>query len=230
MKSIFTFLFAVLGAATVATAGVDQWQALATSGGAGFITTNITEPTQMDIGSYDTGTNGGVTYEIIYNADVGGASSAFLGSQGGAPAGADAGLKLDQWNNTSKFGVTTFGVADFTGVTDSIFNEDAYVAYVADGTDMTLYVNGQEAEVITGASFALSGLTGIGHAYNHGSGASVDPLNGEIIGVAVYDSALAGDAIAANYNAFAVPEPGALGLLLFGLLGGMHCLRRSHLA
>jgi hypothetical protein len=226
MKVLTTF-FAALCVASTAFAGVSEWEMTADSFGAGFLAKDISSPTQMDIGTYDSATGGGVTYEFIYNADVGGPSSAFMGSLN-APVGTSAGLKLDQWNATGKFGVTTFGVADFTGTTDYILNADTQVAYVADGTDMTLYVNGAQAEVISGASFALSGLTGVGHAYNHSNDGSVDPLSGTIIGVAVYDSALGADAIAANYAAFTVPEPNSIGLLMLGFFGVVQFVRRRN--
>ncbi|MCA9216422.1 MAG: VPDSG-CTERM sorting domain-containing protein [Planctomycetales bacterium] len=208
---------AILCANTVNAQGISGWSAAIQADGPGYTNTNISAPTQVDIGTYDISTNGGVTYEFIYNADVGGASSAFMGSLN-APAGASAGLKLDQWNNTGKFGATAFGVADFTFGTDYVLNSDTQIAYVMDGSSTSFYVNGALAETQPGVSFALSGLTGLGHAYNHSNGGSVDALNGTILGVAVYDSALSADAVAGHYNAF-VPEPSTSVLLGFGLLG-----------
>ena len=135
-------------------------------------------------------------------------------------------MKFDQWNQTGKYGATTFGVADFTFNTSHTLNADTQVAYVMDGNDTAFYVNGALAENQPGISFALSGLTGIGHAYNHGNDGSVDPLNGTILGVAVYDSALSAETIEANYAAF-VPEPGSIVLLGFGLAGLLAIRRRS---
>ena len=126
---------------------LSDWEAAANSQGAGFIATSIAAPTQMDIGTYDASTDGGVTYELIYNADIGGASSAFLGSLN-APVGDSAGIKLDQWPNSGTYGATAFGVADYTGTTAHILNADTHLAYVADGTDGILYVNGVQTEVI----------------------------------------------------------------------------------
>lgn len=209
----------------VSAQGVPGWEVSATSLGAGFIAKDIAAPVQMDIGTYDLGTNGGVTYEYIYNADVGGASSAFMGSLS-APAGDSGGLKYDQWPNSGTYGATAFGVADYTGTTAHAVNATTHVVYVADGTDMQIYVNGAFAETLTGASFALSGLTGIGHAYNHGNEGSVDPLNGTILATAVYDSALSADGIKANFDAF-VPEPNASLLSLAALVGFIGFARRK---
>ena len=128
---------ALIAMAGTSTAGVAEWQASATSGGAGFIVTDVSTPTEMDIGTFDISTGGGVTYEFIYNADVGGASSAFMGSLN-APAGDSGGLKLDQWPNSGTYGATAFGVADFTGTTPHILNADTHVVFVSDGADTTL--------------------------------------------------------------------------------------------
>lgn len=215
LLSSFVLTFCIAAAASAQ--GIPSWLDAIQAAGPGYTNSDISSAIQADIGTYDEATNGGVTYEIIYNADVGGPSSAFMGSLS-APAGASGGLKLDQWNQTGKFGATAFGVADYTFDTDAVFNADTHVAYVMDGSSTQFYLNGSLAETVADASFALSGLTGIGHAYNHGNDGSVDALNGTILGVAVYDSALSGDTISQHYAAF-VPEPGCLGLFGLGILG-----------
>ncbi len=224
MKRFTAVLVLTVVATATANADINGWLSAASSAGAGYTNTGIAAPTQHDIGTFDLGTGGGVTYEFIYNADQGGPSSAFMGSLN-APAGASGGLKLDQWNQTGMFGATAFGVADYTSTTPYVANADTQVVFVADGTNTDLYVNGSYAETMAGASFALSGLTGLGHAYNHGNDGSVDPLNGTILGVAVYDSALSADAISGNFAAF-VPEPNSGILLVVGLTGLLSVRRR----
>ena len=105
---------ALMLVASTAHAGIDEWLAAASAKGAGYTNTGIASPIQDDIGTFDAATNGGVTYEFVYNADVGGASSAFMGSLS-APAGDSAGLKLEQWQNTGTFGRDGFWCCRFHG-------------------------------------------------------------------------------------------------------------------
>lgn len=228
MKYIFCFAFLVTFTSLGFAQGIAGWQASAESAGVGYIATDITEPQQVDIGVFDVATDGGITYEFIYNVpEISGASSAFIGSLS-APEGMSAGLKLDQWPNSGTFGATAFGVADYTSGVSHNIGADAHVVFVADGTDLGIYLNGEFAETVPGASVMLNGLTGIGHAYNHGNEGSVDPLGGTLLGVGIYDSALSADAIGANFAAF-VPEPssGSLAIVLFGALGTLLRQRRA---
>ena len=224
MKYILCFAFILSFSSLTFAQGIAGWQASAESLGAGFIATDITEPQLTDIGTFDAATDGGITYEFIYNVpEISGASSAFMGSLS-APDGQSAGLKLDQWPNSGTYGATAFGVADYTSGVAHTVGADAHVVFVADGTDMGIYVNGEFAETMAGASVMLSGMTGIGHAYNHGNEGSVDPLGGTILGVAVYDSALSAEAISGNFAAF-VPEPSS-GSLAFVVLGAFVAIAR----
>ena len=214
-RTLLSIALAISVAGSASAQGIGGWLDAIQASSPGYSDTDIAAPMQADIGSYDAST--GVTYEFIYNADVGGASSAFMGSLS-APAGDSAGLKLDQWNLTGKFGATVFGVADFTFDTDYVLNADTHVVFAMDGADTNLYVNGALAETIPGVSFGLSGLTGIGHAYNHGNDGSIDPLNGTILGVAVYDTQLDAATVQSHFDAF-VPEPNSFALIALGCLG-----------
>ena len=187
---------------------VAKWEAAAISLGAGFLATGIAEPDVADIGAYDIETGGGITYEFVYIVpEVTGASSAFLGSLN-APEGQNAGLKFDQWPNSGTYGATAFGVADFTSEVAHAVGEETHVVFVADGFDLDIFVNGEFQDTLLEASVALSGLTGIGHAYNHDTEGSVDALGGTLLGIAIYDEALDDATIAANYEELSTPlEP-----------------------
>ncbi len=223
-------VFACLAAATLvapANAGITEWLAEVADGSpAGFTATGIASPTTADIGVYDDQTNGGVTYEFIVNAVNGGGSSVLMGSTF-APAGDWSGLKFEQWENTGRYGGTDFGVADYDSGIPNIVGADHQVVFVADGTNTAIYVNGVLTGSIAGFSPALSGVTGLAQAYSHINGVTIDPLNGTLVGVAVYDSALGAGEILEHYAAFAIPEPGsialaALGAVAIGLFARRH--------
>lgn len=185
----------------------DQWEDTAVSVGAGFTATDISEPQLVDIGPYDVNTGGGITYEFIYNAsNRDGVSQAFMGSRNGNGSGQSAGLKLYQGSNKETYGSTEFGVRDYCSDVANAVGIDTHVVFVADETDMDIYVNGEFAETMSGASVTVSGLTGLGHAYDHFSGNGFDPFDGTILGVAVYDVALGGNAIRNNFNSFTTQQ------------------------
>ncbi|MCO6046181.1 LamG domain-containing protein [Aeoliella sp. ICT_H6.2] len=220
------FILALALASSANADGIADWLNAIQTSNPGYVKTQILTPTVDDIGNYSLATGGGVTYEFIYNADVGGVSSALMGA-GYAPGnvGSDpGGLKLDQCCNTGKFGVTLFGAYDVNFATDSIFGVDTQAVFVMNGTGAELYVNGVLADTVN-SSFLISGSVGIGQAYDNSTG-GFDQLNGAILGVAVYDSALTAATIRNHYNAFVVPEPSALILVSSGL-GGLAMIRRA---
>ncbi len=205
--------------------GVAEWLAEVAAGTpAGYTNSNLAAPIVVDIGSYDDTTGGGVTYEFIVNATNDGASSALIGTFAN-PAVADrAAVKWEQWSDTTHYGTTVFGVADYdSGIVNSP-GVDTHLAFVANGTDTLLYVNGAFAATIAGSSPTLSGTVGIGQAYNP-MGAHLDPLTGTIYGVAVYDAALSASEIAQHAAAYRIPEPAGVSLICLAL-GGVAKLRR----
>lgn len=68
-------------------------------------------------------------------------------------------LKLEQWNNTNKVGVTKFGVEDAQFNYSAPVNEWVHLAFAGDSAGTTLYVNGVEqghsAVVIEGPVYRL---------------------------------------------------------------------------
>jgi hypothetical protein len=206
-------------------AGILEWQAQVAAGSpAGYSRTHITSPIVDNIGTYSEA--GGVSYEFIVNATNDGASSALMGTFANpAPVGDRAGLKWEQWPDTLNLGTTVFGVADFDSGVQNTPNVDTHVVFVNNGTDTLLYLNGSLAATIAGSSPTLGGEQGIGQVHVPG-GTPIDRLTGRIIGVAVYDTALAASEIAAHARAYAIPEPASLVLLLLGAVAGLLRWRR----
>ncbi|QQL46388.1 PEP-CTERM sorting domain-containing protein [Sulfuriroseicoccus oceanibius] len=135
-------------------------------------------------------------------------------------------MKLEQWNNTGKFGATIQGIADYSLATDSIFGEDVHVVFRRnnDGGTMDLFVNGAFVEQ-HGAktNWRMDGGVGtLGANWNN----NADFATGDMFGVASYDVALSDAEIGNLYAAYAVavPEPSSTALL--GLGGLALILRR----
>ncbi|MFC1806541.1 LamG-like jellyroll fold domain-containing protein [Planctomycetota bacterium] len=206
-------LCAVLfAAAPAAEAGLVDWLAEVGAGTpAEFVDTNIVGPTTRDIGAL----SGDKTYEFIVDASNAGGSSTLIGVRGAAP---NAAIKFEQWNNTNRYGVTRFGVADYQFPTPPItIDEPVHLAFVFDNslTRTTLFVDGVQQSSID-ALLELSGQVGVGATWP----SVTDALDGTIIGLATYNSQLPPPEILAHAEAVdRIPEPATLSLLAFGGLG-----------
>lgn len=143
------------------------------------------------------------TFEFVFNAGEGGASSALAG-RGGAGG---QGLKFEQWNNTRFLGLTNFGVVDLTSDAESTFDALVHAAYVSDGLGTDLYVNGQWRATFEGAPLNLSGeigLAAVGTITELPNGTVFrDPLDGSVLRFASYDTVLTEAEILAHQSAFA---------------------------
>ena len=205
----------LLAAAPLAQAGLIEWQVHAHVGTpAAFVDTNISSPTTRDIGAL----SGDKTYEFIVNATNAGASSTLIGiATAGAPV--RQAIKFEQYNNTNRYGITRFGVADYTYQAPApliTINEPVHLAFVVDATlgRTTLYVDGVNCGFLS-TVVGLSGVVGVKVAWPSG-----DPLTGTILGIATYDTMLPPGEIIAHSNAFyGIPEPATLTLLALGGLG-----------
>ena len=206
-------LAALLSAAPAAHAGLIEWLGhVHTSTQPAFVDTNISSPTTRDIGAL----TGDKTYEFIVNASNAGNSSVLIGiATSGAPV--RQAIKFEQWNNTNRYGITRFGVADYTYPSPIItINEPVHLAFVVDAAlgRTTLYVDGVNCGYLS-VVVDLSGVVGVGVA-----SPATDPLTGTILGIATYDSMLPPGEIIAHSNAFyGIPEPATLTLLALGGLG-----------
>ena len=221
MNRYLVSLFAAGALVTPAFATLSTWQAAVGTGTAPaatvFTPTNGAAPAVVNVGTL----SGDRSFEFIYNAGVGGASQALMGSQD--PVSGVQGLKADQWNATGFFGMTDFGVADYTSSAAMIRNADTRVVYSSNGVDTLLYVNGAQVFTFAGVDLTMTGLNAIGAASTPGHAAFFDNLAGTVLGFASYDSALSAAEVSAHFNAFVIPEPTVTGL---ALLAGMAALRR----
>ncbi len=194
----------VMAFAVPASATLNGWEAAAAADSPGFVATNV------PLGVYDIGTYGGEqTYEFIVNCnpDEESVSLALIGRYFDDGSSNRAAIKYEQWNNTGTYGATIFGVIDLdfgVAINRGVDTHLVFVSSEAAGTT-ELYVDGVLAGSVDGA-ISLSGAVGIGGANRDLEGEGwVDPFDGDILGVAIYDGALSADQIAAHidaYNAF----------------------------
>ncbi len=216
MRKIFCLVFLI--SATAASAGVATWltQAQSTTGnvtasdngGAGW-TFDGTAGVLYDFGALDALEGkavDGSTVEFIFNFSDNRASIALGATTGWSPGSERIVLKLEQWNNTGKFGVTAPGVLDSTMATDSVFNADTHVVFRRNASGaLDLFLNGAFVETDPNKSnWRMDG--GIGYIGSNFDGTG-DLAAGVMYGVASYDSALSDGDIASLYTAYtAVPE------------------------
>jgi hypothetical protein len=180
-------------------AGILAWEAAAAADSPGYLATSV------PLGVYDIGTYGGEqTYEFVVNCnpDEDSVSLALIG-RFMSDAGNRVALKYEQWNNLGTYGATVFGVADYDYGVANNPGVDTHLAFVSSEAAGTteLYVDGALAGSVDTA-ISLSGAVGIGGANRDMEGTGwVDPFDGDILGVAIYDGALTADQIAAHNDA-----------------------------
>lgn len=209
-----------------------------TGAGGGGWTFNGTSGVAFDYGTLSTGYNTagtatgnnsfGATYatvEYVFNLSDSGNSVA-LGEFGGYNGVEKYTLKLEQYSDTNRFGVTSEGVRDatFAGAVTT-FNQLVNATFVLSGATWTLYLNG----VSMGTDSAAGNWRLVGGSGTLGSSSvlTADRASGTILGVATYNRSLSAAEVLANYQALAaVPEPASAGAASAALLGGFAVLRR----
>jgi len=180
---------------------VSAWLSAVGAGTSALYTNSLLPgPIVVDIGSPNGASS--VSYEFIVYGTNAGISSGLMGNLGSG-VGSSAGLKFEQYLDTQLYGITEFGVIDytFTGGTNTE-NTDMHLVFVANiNTDTTeLFVNGVSFGT---APFGplLQGMQGIGQIYRP-NGSNIDVLTGRIRGVAVYDAALGLPEVLAHRDAY----------------------------
>jgi hypothetical protein len=228
MKTKFRSLFYVsclFTGVSLSQASIVTWQAAVLNGTAPAVTLFTTvlagSPQVINVGNL----SGDRSFEFIYNAGVGGVSQALLGSQD--TASGRQGLKVDQYLNTGMYGMTDFGVADYTSTVPYILNQDVDIVYVSNGVDTQMYLNGALAYTFVGVDLTITGLNGIGAADDVAHTGFFDVLAGNVLGFASYDSALSPAEVATHYNSFVIPEPSMAGMASLAGLAAISRRRRS---
>jgi hypothetical protein len=155
------------------------------------------------------------TAEFIVSVGDGGTSQGLQGSTTMA-------LKAEQWNNTGTIGYTNFGVID-VNLSVPMPTEISHLVFVQTGAGVDLYVNGSLAA--GDATTAVLGRQILGAGRRNADDTIIDPLDGIMDELVIYDRALSADAIAAHYAA--VPEPQSLILGALALLGFISLARRQ---
>ncbi len=202
----------------------ESWLAAVKKDSPGYLDTFVAD------GLYDIGTFGGeMTYEfvVISNPDETEPSMCLIGRRDFGDT--KVGLKYEQWNNTGTYGATVFGVADYDYGVPTAPGEYTHLVFVSSEAAGTtaLYVNGVlEGSVPTAIS--LSGLVGIGYGAQDRppSPPYFDDFDGTIFGVAIYNTILSDEQIAAHSDSYFNPfeeiepvNPGTEGLVAYYAFG-----------
>ncbi|QQL46276.1 PIG-L family deacetylase [Sulfuriroseicoccus oceanibius] len=147
----------------------------------------------------------GATVEFLFNfSDFSGSMA--IGAVGGDSTAREMNVfKLEQWQNTGKFGITLPGEVDYSLQADSVFDQDLHVIFRRNDDEGTidLFVNG--AYVETHADKGDWRLDGGWGYIGSSSSSTQDVPTGRVYGVASYDAALSDQEIAALYNAYNGP-------------------------
>lgn len=227
MTKYLLIVICLLGTTSTARADLDMWLTEVNTGSASsFVGTNYSTPTVVDIGYLF----GERTYEFVVNAGETG-SSALMADR----VDNGWGIKFEQWNNTQRFGITEFGVADHTSNVPTPYNQDVHVAFVVRDFSTSpfpgfedyrteIYLNGVYQETMGTSLGQLSGTTAVGGGLDANGVDFFDVLNGTVKGVATYDVALSADELLTHSSAYftSVPEPssliGLMGILATGIV------------
>ncbi len=200
----FTPLFGLLLLTTIPSrANYEAWKTAVEKSAPAFTlfeAVSGTDPRSVDVGTL----TGDRAFEFIVNSGTVGASQVLTGS-GMAGSGLQ-GLKFEQWSETGLYGFTDYGITDYsaTGVPFDT-GRNVHIVYSSDGATTNLYVDG-----VLRFNFPrplnLMGMTGLAGCLGS-AGTYSDPLDGSILGFAVYDTALSEAQVQELYGKFHASIP-----------------------
>ena len=184
-----------------------SWQAVVNAGNptvTRYTPAAGSSPVAIDVGSFAAGS--ARSFEFVFNAAGAGPSRTLLGSRASA-SGVQA-LKLNQYNNTGKFGLTTIGVADYVFTNSPTrSNQQVHAVYTSNGAVTTLYLNGVAQSATVNEGLKITGRNGLGALEGTTQLVFDDNLDGTITGFASYARALTQAEVTARYNALAGIAP-----------------------
>ncbi|MFM2241827.1 MAG: hypothetical protein RLZ97_682, partial [Verrucomicrobiota bacterium] len=195
----------------LALADVAAWQGVVNGGTPAvtrFTTVPGTSPVSIHVGTFGAGT--ARSFEFVFNAAGAGPSKTLLGSAD--PASGGQFLKLHQWNNTGKFGLTTSGVADEVFANSpTLSNQLVHAVFTSNGSVTSLYLNGVLQTGTIPRAMNITGTNGLAAFDNAAHTTFADNLDGSITGFASYARALNQAEVTARFNALVATTtvPGA---------------------
>ena len=161
-------------------------------------------PVNINVGNFAAGS--ARSFEFVFTATGAGPSKTLLGSQASS-SGAQY-LKLHQFDNTGKFGLTTAEVADYVFTNSpTISNQRVHAVFASNGSVTTLYLNGVAQSGTINQGLKITGRNGLGAFERTTQLAYQDNLDGTINGFASYARALTQAEVTARYNALAGIAP-----------------------
>lgn len=238
MKKLMYVSIVLLCTVCVANAAMTDWQTLAAATAGNVVaddtgwvfTGTAADAVSFNYGALDGGgTVDGSTVEFIVNLTDSASTSALgymKGDSAAAPVEGDQTdtltLKMEQYSNKGKLGLTTPGVKDTTLTTATPWDQDAHLVFVADGAGaIDVYLNGIWQETSTDQAFQMDGGLGALGVAISGGGTQNDPANGTIYAVGTYNVPLTPGQIAALATAAGNgPEPTTTATLLTPLPNG----------
>lgn len=119
-------------------------------------------------------------------------------------SGSEGEIKLEQWKNTRKVGITKFGDADHTFEYEAPEGEWVHLTFVSDGTSTSLYVNGTLKETLDVTINCPAKRIG---ANDKAGLADAGYLKAVLDEVKIFNRALTNEEVAELYTAPAKPQP-----------------------